>query len=67
MMALAEPPHPGNCQLGWGAALLLGESLDLLDELEVVLEGLGLEAWHDRDDAQRLELGSVLEPTRKHL
>lgn len=48
--------NPADSELGWGAALFLGECLDLVDELEVVLEGGLLEAREGGDVAELLEV-----------
>lgn len=59
--------NPADGELGWGAAFLLGEGLDLVDQLEVVLESGLLEAWEGGDVAELLEVGDLLESTGKDL
>lgn len=54
--ARAEGPDPVDGQLGGGAALLGGEGLDLVDELEVVLQGVADEAGELAQPAEMLRV-----------
>ncbi len=60
VVALGE--HPGERELAGGDALLGGDLLDPLDQLQVALEVLALEA---RVDAAEVVLGQVVDASWK--
>lgn len=59
--------NPADGELGWSAALFLGEGLDLADQLEIVLESGLLEAWEGGDVAELLEVCDLFESTGEDL
>lgn len=54
--AVALAVHPADGKLSRGAALLLGESLNLSDQLEVVVKGGLFEAGELGDESKALDL-----------
>lgn len=59
--------NPADRELGWSAALFFGEGLDLVDQLQVVVEGGLLEARECGDVAKVLDFGDVLESAGEDL
>lgn len=54
--AVALAVHPADGELSRGAALLLGESLNLSDQLEIVVKGGLFEAGELGDESKALDL-----------